>query len=160
MIIISHRGNIDGPSEEENHPDRIDKCISLGYDVEIDVRYDYLNIPCLHSNIFWLGHDDSQYKVSWKWISNRLKHLWIHCKDIMTLYEFSARATPSYQYFWHQGDDFTLTSGNNIWTYPGNPCTSRSIMVMPEETMDVDKISDLKVSDCYGICTDYPSKLK
>ena len=71
MIIISHRGNIDGPSEEENHPDRIDKCISLGYDVEIDVRYDYLNIPCLHSNIFWLGHDDSQYKVSWKWISNR-----------------------------------------------------------------------------------------
>ena len=154
MIIISHRGNIDGPSKEENHPDHIDKCILLGYDVEIDVRYDSL------TNIFWLGHDDPQYKVSWKWLANRHGRLWIHCKDITTLYEFSAKATPTYRYFWHQKDDFTLTSGNIIWTYPGKPYTPMSIMVMPEETMDVDKISDLRATDCYGICTDYPSKLK
>ena len=154
MIIISHRGNIDGPSEEENHPDSIDKCISLGYDVEVDVRYDPL------TTVFWLGHDEPQYKVSWKWVANRHDRLWIHCKDIITLYEFAKYEHAGYQYIWHQGDDFTLTSGNIIWTYPGKPYTPRSIMVMPEEIMDVDKISDLKVTDCYGICTDYPSKLK
>ena len=154
MIIISHRGNIDGPSEEENHPDSIDKCISLGYDVEVDVRYDPL------TTVFWLGHDEPQYKVSVKWVANRHDRLWIHCKDIITLYEFAKYEHAGYQYFWHQGDDFTLTSGNIIWTYPGKPYTPRSIMVMPEEIMDVDKISDLKVTDCYGICTDYPSKLK
>ena len=154
MIIISHRGNIDGPSEGENHPDSIDKCISLGYDVEVDVRYDLL------TSVFWLGHDKPQYKVSWKWVANRHDRLWIHCKDIITLHEFTKYKHAGYQYFWHQGDDFTLTSGNIIWTYPGKPYTPRSIMVMPEEIMDVDKISDLKVTDCYGICTDYPSKLK
>ena len=154
MIIISHRGNIDGPSEEENHPDSIDKCISLVYDVEVDVRYDPL------TTVFWLGHDEPQYKVSWKWVANRHDRLWIHCKDIITLYEFAKYEHAGYQYFWHQGDDFTLTSGNIIWTYPGKPYTPRSIMVMPEEIMDVDKISDLKVTVCYGICTDYPSKLK
>ena len=154
MKLIAHRGNIDGPSDEQNSPDYIDNALSLGYDAEIDVRYDPL------TTVFWLGHDEPQYKVSWKWMANRHELLWIHCKDITTLHEFTKYRHAKYQYFWHQGDDFTLTSGNNIWTYPGNPCTSRSIMVMPEETMDVDKISDLKVSDCYGICTDYPSKFK
>ena len=154
MRIIAHRANIEGPSEEQNSPDQIDKCISLGYDVEIDVHYD----P--HTTVFWLGHDSFDYKVSWKWLANRHGHLWIHCKDITTLYELAAKASPTYQYFWHQEDDFTLTSNNIIWTYPGKPYTSRSIIVMPECTMDADMISDLRAVDCYGVCTDYPSKLK
>ena len=38
MILISHRGNIDGKIvERENHPDYIDKAISEEFDVEIDV---------------------------------------------------------------------------------------------------------------------------
>ena len=37
MILISHRGNIDGKIvERENHPEYIDEAIALGYDVEID----------------------------------------------------------------------------------------------------------------------------
>ena len=42
MKLIAHRGNIDGPSDEQNSPDYIDNALSLGYDAEIDVRYDTL----------------------------------------------------------------------------------------------------------------------
>ena len=39
MILIAHRGNIDGPNPEmENNPQYIDKAIDSGYNVEIDVR--------------------------------------------------------------------------------------------------------------------------
>ena len=112
------------------------------------------------TTIFWLGHDSHDYKVSWKWIANRHDHLWIHCKDITTLYEFSKYKHAGYQYFWHQKDDFTLTSNNYIWTYPGKPYSPNSIIVMPETYMKIRDIKNLKVYDCYGICTDYPSELE
>ena len=48
MKLIAHRGNVYGPeSDKENSPDYIDKSISMGYDVEIDVRYDPL------TTVFW-----------------------------------------------------------------------------------------------------------
>ena len=66
MKLIAHRGNTHGPDEgKENNPDYIDKCLSEGYDAEIDVRYDPI------TTVFWLGHDEPQYKVSWKWMANR-----------------------------------------------------------------------------------------
>jgi len=38
MILISHRGNINGRFESwENEPTYIDKAIAEGYDVEIDI---------------------------------------------------------------------------------------------------------------------------
>ena len=38
MILISHRGNINGPNPEmENNPEYIQKALDLGYDVEVDV---------------------------------------------------------------------------------------------------------------------------
>ena len=152
MKLIAHRANIDGPnSDTENNPKQIQKCIEDGYDVEIDVRYD----P--KTERLWLGHDEPQYAVTWWWLAGRSKHLWIHCKDITTLHTFS-NGTSGYNYFWHQEDDFTLTSKNYIWTYPGKPYTNHSIIVMPEwNNSDWDS---LKVSDCYGICTDYVEKLK
>jgi len=39
MIIISHRGNINGPLvDKENRPSYIDSAIKLDYDVEVDLR--------------------------------------------------------------------------------------------------------------------------
>ena len=88
MKIIAHRGNLNGSEKWlENKPDQIDRCINLGYDVEIDLIYDPI------TTIFWLGHDSHDYKVSWKWIANRHELLWIHCKDITTLHEFSKTTT-------------------------------------------------------------------
>jgi hypothetical protein len=50
MILISHRGNINGKIvEKENHPDYIDEAINLDYDVEIDIW--------MIEGILMLGHD-------------------------------------------------------------------------------------------------------
>ena len=150
MKLIAHRGNIKGSNPElENNPLYIDEAIKLKYDVEIDARYDPI------TQVFWLGHDEPQHKVSWKWMANRHSNIWIHCKDITTLEEFTKYKHSGYQYFWHQEDDYTLTSNNYIWTYPGKPYSSKSILVMPEWNMQISNLVDLKVFDCYGICSDY-----
>ena len=95
MRLIAHRGNLNGPNPLiENDPNRITYCIEEGYDVEIDVRYDH------HSNMLWLGHDEPQHKVNWFWMAGRQEHLWIHCKDVATLHEFSTK-TGGYNYFFH-----------------------------------------------------------
>ena len=152
MKLIAHRANIDGPnSDTENSPDKIQECIEDGYDVEIDVRYD----P--KTERLWLGHDEPQYPLTWWWLAGRANYLWIHCKDITTLHAFS-NGTSGYNYFWHQNDDFTLTSKRYIWTYPGKPYTSRSVIVMPE--WNNLKWDTLKVTNCYGVCSDHIKKIK
>jgi hypothetical protein len=58
-----------GPSPSlENSPDYIDKAISLGFDVEVDVR--------LVEGEIWLGHDQPQYKVDLQFLLDRLNNLW------------------------------------------------------------------------------------
>jgi hypothetical protein len=147
MHLISHRGNILGSfPEKENNPTYIDCAINSGYDVEIDIH--------LIDNQFWLGHDEPQYKITGEWLTERVSSLWIHCKNIDALYYFSANQN-NYNYFWHQNDDFTLTSKNYIWTYPGKEYTTRSIIVMPEWNTDIDGLGSLKSLNCHGICSDY-----
>lgn len=64
MILISHRGNINGPNPElENKPEYIDTAIYLGYDVEIDVQ--------MIDNEIYLGHDRPQYKINIEWIDRK-----------------------------------------------------------------------------------------
>jgi len=152
MRLIAHRANLNGPDLlTENSPHQIVHCIEQGYDVEIDVRYD----P--KTGWLWLGHDEPQYSVTWWWLAGKSDHLWIHCKDLTTLHEFSSN-TSGYNYFWHQDDDYTLTSKQYIWAYPGKTYTKNTVIVMPEwNNMNWDK---LKVTNCYGICSDYISKLK
>ena len=78
MKLISHRGNINGKIEKfENNPNYIDTAIEQGYDVEIDLRY--------HQHEFWLGHDEPNYEVTLKWLTDRKDFLWIHCKDLITI---------------------------------------------------------------------------
>ena len=152
MKLIAHRANLNGPNPlTENSPEQIQHCIESGVDVEIDVRYD----P--KTERLWLGHDEPQHAVTWWWLAGRSQHLWIHCKDITPLHAF-ANGTSGYNYFWHQEDDFTLTSKQYIWTYPGKPYTNQSVIVTPEwNEPDWDT---LRVTDCYGICTDYVEKLR
>lgn len=37
MLLISHRGNLNGSDAMENHPDQIDKCLNAKFDCEIDL---------------------------------------------------------------------------------------------------------------------------
>ena len=145
MILISHRGNINGRIEEaENRPDYIDDTIKLGYDVEVDIW--------VIEGVFYLGHDEPQYGITLDWLNKRKDRLWIHCKNIEAV-EFFNLLFETYNYFWHQEDTVTLTSKNFIWAYPGKQPINRSIAVMPELLND-------NVDSCIGICSDYIQNYK
>ena len=144
MILISHRGNINGKFESyENEPNYIDKAISEGYDVEIDVWY--------KDNIWWLGHDKPQYGINYSWLKERKTKLWVHCKNIEALEMLDEKL--EIHYFWHQEDVATLTSQGTIWAYPGKQPIKNSIAVMPEIYGD-------NIIQCLGICSDYIEKYK
>jgi hypothetical protein len=140
MILISHRGNINGRSElYENSPNYIDSAIKKGYDVEVDIW--------LSNGNFYLGHDNPQYEIYLDWLSERKDNLWIHCKNIESIEKFNI-LNEKYNYFWHQEDTVTLTSKNFMWAYPGNQPIKNSISVLPELFND-------NTSECIGICSDY-----
>jgi len=144
MILISHRGNIEGKNLDlENSPDYIDRAIMKGYDVEVDLW--------LKENTFFLGHDEPQYLIDLEWITSRKKNLWLHCKNLNCFTFLTTYTGDMYRFFWHQKDDYALTSNHMIWAYPNQPLSDRSIAVMPESTNYT--IDQLK--QCTGICSDF-----
>lgn len=142
MILISHRGNINGPNaSRENSPEYIDEALGLGYDVEVDVWVGELSTV-------WLGHNTPEHPISFKWLSDRRQNLWIHCKNLEALITFNEILTDSLHYFWHEEDVVTLTSKGYIWTHVTTPAVSNSIAVLPE-------ISKVDLTRCLGVCSDY-----
>ena len=141
MYFISHRGNINGiQKENENKPEYIIKAIENNFEVEIDVRFNNGN--------FFLGHDYDQYKIDKNFLLK--KQIWCHAKTpeaLLALKEIKAH------YFWHQKDDYTLTSKGYIWTYPGKKLLNRSICVLPE-------IANYNEINCLGICSDFIERYK
>ncbi len=138
MILISHRGNINGRNpEKENHPDYIEEALNQGFDVEIDVWK--------ISERWFLGHDSDQYNLPESFFKN--KKLWFHAKNKESLYGLSMFAF-DINYFWHDVDYYTLTSNGYIWTFPGIPLLPKSICLLPEY-----KVS-LNMDICSGICSD------
>ena len=139
MILIAHRGNINGPGEYENGQKYCQEAIDAGYNVEIDVWY---------TDTWWTGHDRPQYRVDPDFLLK--KEVWCHAKNIKALKELLELGAHC---FFHQNDNVTLTSQQYIWTYPTQPLTEKSICVLPElQTIDVD--------GCAGICSDYIIRYK
>ena len=150
MRFISHRGNLNGQFNidptRENSPDYIDEAINKGFDVEVDIRLARGYVP---PGSFYLGHDAPQYKVSLEWLIKRKDKLWLHAKDVDVLRWF-LNSNAGWNIFWHQEDDYTITSKGYIWVYPGKrPCYD-SIIVMPEKTDYSWKL----IKKCGGICSD------
>jgi hypothetical protein len=143
--LISHRGNINGSiPHNENHPDYIDEAIHVGFDVEIDVW--------MIEGILYLGHDEPQYGITQHWLNERYEKLWIHCKNVEAMEWFNMIG--GFNYFWHQNDDYTLTSKNILWVYPGKKLTANSICVMPE----INNLDKYILNECLGVCSDNISK--
>jgi hypothetical protein len=144
MLKISHRGNLNGPSSRENHPTYIEEAIYAGFDVEVDVW--------LIDKHLWFGHDKPQYLTSKTFLDRYKNNLWVHCKNLAAL-EYFVNLKQDYKYFWHEGDSYTLTSNNLIWTYPGKPVTDKSIIVLNG------KQSAPSSDAVFGICSDYVKAL-
>jgi hypothetical protein len=146
MRLIAHRGLTNGPNANlENQPDQIMFALNQGYDCEIDLW--------ILDNQYYLGHDAPTYKIDCDFLEKQ--GLWIHAKNIEALYVLGVNN--KLNFFWHQEDNFTLTSHGYIWTYPGNLLTKNSISVLPEWQDPELKNLDL---NCYGICSDYVLKIK
>ena len=142
MKFIAHRGNLRGKNAgKENQPDYIDKAIEGGFDVEIDVwRLD---------EKWYLGHDEPTYEIELGWLFDRSDDLWCHGKNLEALYDMIHY--PKLNCFWHQEDDYTLTSHGFIWTYPNKqiiPYNYKQIMLL-FEWEDI----DIKIPHG-GICSD------
>jgi hypothetical protein len=145
MIIISHRGNLSGPNPEtENSPDQILLAISKGFEVEVDLW--------TVNNQLFLGHDEPTYPIEQSFLEDLGLSLWIHCKNLDALEDLGKINLP-FNYFWHESDDFTLTSHGYIWTYPGKNTTTNSVIV------DLTKSPNINIP-MFGICTDYPEMIK
>ncbi len=136
MKLISHRGNVNGPSDAENDPYNIQELLYSKIDCEIDVWH-------IHKK-FYLGHDFAQYEVDFAFLKQ--SGLWCHAKNLDAL---NLMLDKKINCFWHQTDDFTLTSSGFIWTFPNKNITSKSIIV------DTSPEWRNKNYNCYGVCTDY-----
>jgi hypothetical protein len=148
MQIISHRGNINGPSGElENNPKQITQLLQSNIHVEIDV----FDVVC--GEIF-LGHDYSQYVVNKEFLLQ--KNLWIHAKSFSSL-QFCLTQIPKTNFFYHTNEDYIMTSHGFIWTYPDiNLMTcEKSIFVLPEKIYPNKEKFLENHKNCFGVCTDY-----
>ena len=142
MIKISHRGNVDGPETDlENHPDYIDTAISLGYDVEIDLR--------VHKGDLFLGHDHPDHAIDLQWLHSRSENIWIHAKDFNAL---DVLCETNLRYFYHDIESYTLLSNGLIWCHDITNCNNKSVIPL------IDKFDIIKYTEynfVYGICSDY-----
>jgi hypothetical protein len=148
MRLIAHRGLTTGSEKGaiENHPAQIGFALLLGYDVEVDVWF--------IDGKWWLGHNEPNYEVEKDFI--KIPKLWLHCKNLEALHELSwfALEYGDPQYFWHQGDHYTLTSHGNIWTHvDSNQTTDRSVLVLDNEDLDETVWTPEKLKSSYGICS-------
>ena len=144
MILIAHRGLTNGPDPElENHPAKIINSLRSGFDCEVDVW--------MVDSVLYLGHDAPTYKINEDFLNH--PGLWIHAKNLEAL---NYLTTTKLNYFWHQTDDYVITSHGHIWAYPGKPLTDRSVCVMPEWADQ--KLENLD-KNCFGICSDYVYKI-
>jgi len=143
MRIISHRGNTLGPNPSmENSLSHLRQAIDLGYDVEVDFWY--------HDGAAYFGHDAPTYRVSMQDLKDLIPYAWFHCKNIAAM-DFLGNHFLSPNFFWHQSDDYALTSKKYVWTYPHMPIGEKSIAVLPE----IFNAKRSELEGFWGICTDY-----
>ena len=143
MILISHRGNINGRLVPfENQPNYIDTALAAGYDVEIDVWYER------ESGKLYLGHDKADYQIDIDWLYERSDKLWIHCKNMDALSFFNKshlQIGTEYNYFSHDTDIGVLTSYGYIWS---TNSYDNGILVLPEV------FKKTPTDTTVGICSD------
>ena len=147
MVLISHRGNIDGRNPEfENTQDYIDDAIESDYEVEIDVWSKDGNL--------WLGHDMPQRRVEYDWLLARRAWLWIHCKNFKAL---AGLITSPLVLFYHSKEDYTLLSNGMVWAHNIHEIDHNCVIPL----LDADAVIKWKESPQVvgGVCSDYISLL-
>ena len=139
--IISHRAYTEGEDTTvEDHPAAIQALLDSGFHVEIDVWYideEYL-----------LGHDSPKYQIQETFLKQ--EGLWCHAKNKDALERMLASEIHC---FWHQEDDYTITSRGYIWAYPSKETSGKNtVFLFPEKYPNID------YKKYNFICTDYVNR--
>lgn len=150
MILISHRGNINGRNPRlENSQSYIQKALDAGYKVELDIFH--------LDKKYWYGHDNCNChgEVDWDFVYKNKNNIYIHCKDAETLVAVSGA---NYNFFSHERDDFVVTSRGEVIAHSSKgesasyfPDDIRGLILMLPEKYGLSKES---VKNCAGICSD------
>lgn len=140
LLKIAHRGNLNGKTKHENQLWYLKEAIANGYDVEADLWL-------VGEDRLWLGHDGPTYFLNNREFESIMEHAWFHCKNLEVL-DYLLNNYPNAKFFWHQNDNYALTSNRVIWAYPGMPVNKNTIVV------DFNNPPNLEL-DCYGVCADY-----
>jgi hypothetical protein len=144
MIIISHRGNLNGIEQNrENNPEYIDECINLGFDVEIDLR--------MKNNKLFLGHDFAQYEISIEWLLERKNNLWVHVKEYAAL-QVIIDYKNQLRFFCHESDKYTLLSNGLIWCHDLSNVMNNNCII---PLLSLEQVKDYNQYNFYAVCTDY-----
>ena len=142
MKIVSHRANLNGICDAENHPQQIIEALEY-FSVEIDVWS--------IDEKWFLGHDEPTYEVNKNFFN---KDMYLHCKNLQAVEELKKT---DLNWFWHEGDKITLTSRGNIWCYPKVYVDGGITVMFGKPT--IEEVSCLP-KNIAGLCTDWPVELK
>jgi hypothetical protein len=157
MILISHRGNVNGPDKEkENTKSYIQSALDMGYHVEIDIWS--------HDGILFLGHDTPDYEVELEWLLERREKLLVHAKNFEALSSLTFNhldAQSQLATFFHENEKYTIiNNGRNIhgvvvngliWAHDIENISSKCIIPLIDKS-DLDKKPKKQI---WGICSDY-----
>lgn len=157
MRIISHRGNIKGPSYNENIKNFYE-ALKYDFDLEIDVRE--------KDNSIWIGHEYAKIPFPVEFLyPEYISKMWLHMKDMNV-----GKLLPTNSIcFSHDSDDFTyvMCGKRLIWLHPDLNCEIEEMILDsrldPKITivLDIDGYLRLdkyfiKNNSFYGVCTDWP----
>ena len=147
MIVISHRGNLRGPNkEEENRPSYIKLALRECDFVEVDIW--------IEDGVVKMGHDHGQYDLDVS-LFKEDRIIW-HAKNLEALKFLKYN---NLHYFFHDADEYTITSKHLIWAHPSAKNFEGCICVLPEIKYGRDFLKKID-ENVLGVCTDFPMLLK
>jgi len=145
MIFISNAGNLKKRNDDlMNHPDSIKKCLDLGLNVRVDVKF-------LENNFFLINYKD-KFLIETKVLEDY--RVWCQAADIHTLSMLSSSL--NINCFYLKKDKFTITSKGFVWNYDKSKIVNNSVFQIIDHNQE--EIED-KLGCCYGICSDEPEVL-
>lgn len=150
MIMIAHRGNLNGPKPNlENRPEYIKQALDEGFYAEVDVW--------VHNGQITLGHDEGIYLCEKEFLTD--PHIICHAKNFEAAELLSSRK--NIHWFWHEKDNCTITSQGWIWAFPHNVIRG-SVLNQPEWNQKFNPEEAVGQFQWYtktysfrGVCSDY-----
>lgn len=126
--------------------------------VEVDVWGDGRDLRVGHDVGDWVFNYHDFYDCS---------SLIVHCKNLEAMWWLRARSVPpSFDYFFHDQDDATITNQGKIWVHPRmlDGASMRSIptgsyVVVPMHPNEIDPVILDVLSQMGGVCTDFPEEM-